>query len=206
MKLLLAFSAAVLWSSVVSAQSPDFAYYNLSLIWPASFCTPATKDCISPIPKIFTISGVWPTLKNGTALPPYDPVDNVCNDSPAAPVAWATQGMCCDYPRDPSTYFATALNLAENSTYDPLKANAKEKVGSYPQIACSVVSNKLYLRGVRYCFTRAKPNPPTALQDCPSQMDAVCTSVPAAQRNVIFPPTPVSDSGHRVTGELLASA
>ncbi|KAK8575661.1 hypothetical protein V6N12_063329 [Hibiscus sabdariffa] len=85
MKLLLAFSAAVLWSSVVSAQSPDFAYYNLSLIWPASFCTPATKDCISPIPKIFTISGVWPTLKNGTALPPYDPVDNVCNDSPAAP-------------------------------------------------------------------------------------------------------------------------
>ncbi|KAK8575660.1 hypothetical protein V6N12_063328 [Hibiscus sabdariffa] len=91
-------------------------------------------------------------------------------------------------------------------TQSTLLANAKEKVGSYPQIACSVVSNKLYLRGVRYCFTRAKPNPPTALQDCPSQMDAVCTSVPAAQRNVIFPPTPVSDSGHRVTGELLASA
>ncbi|GMJ14370.1 RIBONUCLEASE 1, ribonuclease 1 [Hibiscus trionum] len=251
---LLAFAAAMLWSSVVSAQSPDFAYYNLSLIWPASFCISAPKNCVRPIPKIFTISnGLCPTLKNGTALPPYDPVDNNCNYSPAAPgdmakalkpiqrrlqktwpslsngasnqlfweVVWANQGMCSDYPQDPLAYFTSALNLAENSKYDPLKvlgvqpssttayaistllANVKKKVGFYPQISCSISSNKLYLREVRFCFKRAKP--PTQLQDCPTTMDYVCNSVPTAQQKVIFPPATATISGH-VSWDLLASA
>ncbi|GMJ14378.1 hypothetical protein HRI_005107000 [Hibiscus trionum] len=252
---LLAFAAAVLWSSVESAQSPDFAYYNLSLIWPASFCFSAPKNCIRPIPKIFTINnGLCPTLKNGTALPPYDPVDNNCNYNPAAPadimkslapiktrlqktwsnllnggsndlfwqIEWTDQGMCSDYPQDPLTYFTTNLNLAENSKYDPLKAlgvqpsstsayaistllaNVKKKVGFYPQISCIIQgSNKLYLREVRFCFKRAKP--PTQLQDCPSQMDYVCKSVPTVQQKVIFPPPPATVSSHDASREILAS-
>ncbi|GMJ14376.1 hypothetical protein HRI_005106800 [Hibiscus trionum] len=253
---LLAFAAAVLWSSVVSAQTPDFAYYNLSLIWPATFCFSAPRNCISPIPKIFTINnGLWPTLQNGTQVPPYDPAESNCNYSPVAPadivnavapiktrlqtkwpnllnggsnelfwqVEWGGQGMCSDYPQDPLTYFTINLNLAENSKYDPLKAlgvqpssttaypisillaNVKRNVGFYPQISCIIQgSNKLYLREVRFCFRRAKP--PTQLQDCPTTMDYVCSSVPAAQQSVIFPPPPATISGHDVSWELLASA
>ncbi|KAK8517061.1 hypothetical protein V6N13_092339 [Hibiscus sabdariffa] len=258
-QLFLTFGAAVLWSWAVSAQTPDFAYYNLSLIWPASFCNPAPKICINQIPKIFTISnGLGPALQNGTQVPSYDPIDNSCTYNPVAPadimnalapiqtrlqktwpnllnggsndliwqIDWADQGMCSDYYQDPLTYFNTTLNLAENSKYDPLKVlgvepssttaypistllgNVKKKVGFYPQIACSISLNKLYLMEVRFCFKRATPNPPTVLQDCPTQlrMDYVCASVPASQQNVIFPPPPASDSGHDVAAELLASA
>ncbi|KAL4367543.1 hypothetical protein GQ457_05G032950 [Hibiscus cannabinus] len=84
-KQLLACAAAVLGSLVLSAQGSEFEFYKLSLIWPSSVCISAPQNCISPIPKIFTIHGLWPTLKDGTSLPPYDPVDNSCNPSPLAP-------------------------------------------------------------------------------------------------------------------------
>ncbi|GMJ14344.1 RIBONUCLEASE 1, ribonuclease 1 [Hibiscus trionum] len=85
MKLLLAFSAVVLASLIVSTQGSDFEFYKLSLIWPSSVCISAPQNCKSPIPNFFTIHGLWPTLKNGTAVPPYDPVKNKCNVNPMNP-------------------------------------------------------------------------------------------------------------------------
>ncbi|KAE8714787.1 hypothetical protein F3Y22_tig00110187pilonHSYRG00039 [Hibiscus syriacus] len=85
MKQLLAFAAAVLASSVVSSQGSEFAFYKLSLKWPSSVCISAPQNSISPIPKIFTIHGLWLALKNDTSIPPYDPIDNNCNPSPVAP-------------------------------------------------------------------------------------------------------------------------
>ncbi|GMJ14374.1 hypothetical protein HRI_005106600 [Hibiscus trionum] len=258
-KQILAFAAAVVASLVVSAQGSEFEFYKLSLIWPSSVCFSTPQNCISPIPRIFTIHGLWPTLKNGTALPPYDPVDNNCNLSPVAPgdivakltsirarlqtkwpnlikgnrpnpdelfwqIEWSHHGMCSDYPQDPLPYFTSALNLAESDKYDPLKVlgvapsstphpidtlleNVKKNVGFYPQISCSRPikgSNQLYLREVRLCFKRAMP--PSALQNCPDDMDDVCRSVPPLDRNVMFPLPITTSSVHNVSWGLMASA
>ncbi|KAK8482623.1 hypothetical protein V6N11_021051 [Hibiscus sabdariffa] len=237
MKQLLALAAAVLASVVVSARGSDFEFYKLSLIWPSSVCISAPQNCKSPIPKFFTIHGLWPTLKNGTAVPPYDQVTNKCNVDPLKPnqivakltsirgrletkwpnlikgksdeiyweTEWSHHGMCSDYPQDPLTYFTSTLDLAENSKYDPLKVlgvppsntphdidtlleNVKKNVGYYPQISCSMPikgTKQLYLKEIRFCFKRAMP--PSALQNCPDDMDDMCRSVPPAQRTVMLP-------------------
>ncbi|GMJ14353.1 hypothetical protein HRI_005104500 [Hibiscus trionum] len=83
-KQILAFAAAMVASLVVSVQGSEFSFYNLSLIWPPSACIPTT-NCKAPIPNFFTIHGLWPTLKDGTEVPPYDPIDNYCNPNPVAP-------------------------------------------------------------------------------------------------------------------------
>ncbi|KAK8517142.1 hypothetical protein V6N13_092427 [Hibiscus sabdariffa] len=251
-KQLLAFAAAVLASFVVLARGSDFEFYKLSLIWPSSVCISAPQNCKSPIPKFFTIHGLWPTLKNGTAVPPYDQVTNKCNVNPLKPneivdkltsirgrletkwpnlikdksdelyweTEWSHHGMCSDYPQDPLTYFTSTLNLAEDSKYDPLKVlgvppsntphdidtlleNVKKNVGYYPQISCSMPikgTKQLYLKEIRFCFKRAMP--PSALQDCPDDMDDMCRSVPPAQRTVMLPLPITTTSTTNVTPTL----
>ncbi|KAK8575686.1 hypothetical protein V6N13_033062 [Hibiscus sabdariffa] len=245
---ILAFSAAVVACLVVSAEGSEFSFYKLSLIWPTSACIP-TKNCKTPIPNFFTIHGLWPTLKDGSEVPPYDPTDNNCNPNPVAPAdvvvkvatirgrlqtkwpnlrvgksddifwetEWSHHGMCSDYPQDPLAYFTSTLNLAENSKYDPLDVlgvspsntpypidtlleNVKKKVGFYPQISCSMPvggTKQLYLREIRFCFKRATP--PSALQNCPDDMDDMCRSVPPLDRKIMFPPATTTNSLFSVT-------
>ncbi|GMJ14375.1 RIBONUCLEASE 1, ribonuclease 1 [Hibiscus trionum] len=234
-QLLLAFAAAVLSSSVVSAQGPYFDFYKLSLQWPASVCLQA--NCITPVPRIFTIHGLWSTVKNDTRVYPYHPQNNNCYPGPksaadamtaVAPIVpalnakwptllrsnrpnpnavfwqieWDHHGMCSDYGDDPLNYFTVTLNLANNNTYDPFRVmgvqpsntphpidtlleNAKRNVGFYSQISCRKIGQQLYLKEIRYCFKRGMP--PTQLQNCPNEMDNVCTSVPPLQRNLMIP-------------------
>ncbi|KAE8714786.1 hypothetical protein F3Y22_tig00110187pilonHSYRG00038 [Hibiscus syriacus] len=251
---ILAFAAVVVVSLVVSAEGSEFAFYKLSLRWPTTLCIAAPQTCKSPIPDIFTIHGLWPTLKDGTNVPPYNPLTNNCNPNPATNIVpklasirprlekkwpaiaqgntnegfwekeWENHGKCSDYPQDPLTYFTSALNLAENSKYDPLKVlgvkpsdtahdietliqNVKRNVGFYPQISCSMPikgTKQLYLKEIRFCFTRGKP--PSVLQNCPDDMDNLCRSVQPPQRTVKIP-TPITiNSAHNVTWELLASS
>ncbi|KAE8714788.1 hypothetical protein F3Y22_tig00110187pilonHSYRG00040 [Hibiscus syriacus] len=138
-------------------------------------------------------------------------------------IQWLHHGMCSDYPRDPLIYYTSALILAENSKYDPLKVlgvqpsqtpydidtlldNVKRTVGFYPQISCSmpIKGKQLYLKEIRFCFKRAMP--PYQLQNCPDDMDNLCRSVPPLQRTVMIPPPITTNSGLNVTWELLASA
>ncbi|KAE8655553.1 hypothetical protein F3Y22_tig00117026pilonHSYRG00170 [Hibiscus syriacus] len=81
---LLAFSAVLVACLAVSAQGTEFAIYKLSLTWPASACIP-TKNCKTPIPKFFTIHGLWPTYKSDKPVPPYDATTNKCNVNPVRP-------------------------------------------------------------------------------------------------------------------------
>ncbi|KAK8575083.1 hypothetical protein V6N13_033694 [Hibiscus sabdariffa] len=103
--------------------------------------------------------------------------------------------MCSDYFQDPLGYFNETLKLAMSSMYDPLPVlgvepsntpypidtlleNVKKKVGSYPQISCSLLikgSKQLYLKEIRFCFKRR--NPVSTLQNCPDDIDNVCKSV-----------------------------
>ncbi|KAL4368253.1 hypothetical protein GQ457_05G027870 [Hibiscus cannabinus] len=243
--------AAVVVSLVVSAQGSEFPMYKLSLIWPSSACIPRSS-CKTPIPTIFTIHGLWPSCKDGTGVPPYNPCANNCNANPTSPgqildalqpitaelrekwptliageidedfwkTEWSHHGMCSDYSQDPLGYFSETLKLA--STYDPLQVlgvepsntsypidtlleNVKTKVGSYPQISCSLPFRgvkQLYLKEIRFCFKRG--NPVSTLQNCPDDMDNVCRSVEPLQRTVMFPPANAIISGFNATGELLA--
>ncbi|KAK8612219.1 hypothetical protein V6N13_092338 [Hibiscus sabdariffa] len=80
---LLAFAVAVLWSSEVSAQA-NFQFYKLSLIWPDSYCMTLQphQNCFNPIPRFFTIHGLWPTFQNDTPVPRYDLYTNRCFNNP----------------------------------------------------------------------------------------------------------------------------
>ncbi|EOY20444.1 hypothetical protein QUC31_005914 [Theobroma cacao] len=70
-------------SLLVSGQT-DF-FYKLSLQWPPSVCGPS--QCGSPIPRTFTIHGLWPQfVTNDRPVPPYNPTTNKCtNVTPTAP-------------------------------------------------------------------------------------------------------------------------
>ncbi|KAE8724312.1 hypothetical protein F3Y22_tig00010533pilonHSYRG00164 [Hibiscus syriacus] len=87
MKQTLAFAAVVVASLVVSAQGTDFAFYKLSLRWPTSLCIAKPASCLKPIPKIFTIHGLWPSFANGSNVPPYNAITNKCNVNPVPQTA-----------------------------------------------------------------------------------------------------------------------
>ncbi|GMJ14377.1 RIBONUCLEASE 1, ribonuclease 1 [Hibiscus trionum] len=150
--LLLAFAAAVVWSSALVSAQPNFQFYKLSLQWPNSICLQA--QCITPVPNLFTIHGLWPTFGNDAPVLPYHPHNNRCFNNPRSPaqamaavapivaglnakwptlqmpghnptfwqIEWRRHGMCSDYGANPLNYFTVALNLANNNAYDPFTA------------------------------------------------------------------------------------
>ncbi|KAA3478374.1 ribonuclease S-7-like [Gossypium australe] len=53
----------------------------------SNVCKNKIANCKAPIPTYFTIHGLWPTFRNDTPVPPYDPASNNCNPLPTSPDA-----------------------------------------------------------------------------------------------------------------------
>ncbi|XP_022756660.1 ribonuclease MC-like [Durio zibethinus] len=52
-----------------------FTFYKLSLQWPAAACNSGRMTCKQPIPKKFTIHGIWPQDSNDDPVPAYGPTN-----------------------------------------------------------------------------------------------------------------------------------
>ncbi|XP_022756662.1 ribonuclease S-4-like isoform X2 [Durio zibethinus] len=59
-----------------------FTFYKLSLQWPPAVCNSGGMTCKPPIPKIFTIHGIWPQDNNDVPVPPYDPTNPCTSVTP----------------------------------------------------------------------------------------------------------------------------
>ncbi|XP_022756013.1 ribonuclease 3-like [Durio zibethinus] len=64
-----------------------FTFHKLSLQWPPAACNSGQMTCKPPIPREFTIHGIWPQYSNDNQVPPYNPITNRCTNVTPTPAS-----------------------------------------------------------------------------------------------------------------------